>query len=277
MTSSPSTSFHVGKAQVEIYPSKLAASAAAAMKASSILSAEKIASDGRCFRIVVGTGNSQEEMVKSLVQDSSIEWDRVEVFHMDEYVGMPATHPASFRRWVKTRLVDVVHPAQVHYLNGDALDLNEECLRYENLLHSSPIDICFLGFGENGHIAFNDPHVADFHDPVGVKRVRMDERCQRQQVGEGHFHNLESVPKEALTVTCPLLISARYLICCVPEQRKAEAVRNALEGPVSPACPASLVRRHPQAFVFLDLESASLLSFQGEETGAQSHSGVAQK
>lgn len=264
MTTTRLRSFDVDKIQVEIYPSKLAASVAAAAKASSILNMGDIASNGRRLRIVVGTGNSQEDMVKALAQGASIYWNRVEVFHMDEYVGMPATHPASFRRWLKTRLVDAVHPVQAHYLNGDAQDLEEECRRYENILRSGPIDVCFLGFGENGHIAFNDPHVANFQDPVGVKRVRLDERCRLQQVGEGHFDNLESVPEEALTITCPLLISARYLICCVPERRKAEAVRNALEGPITPSCPASLVRTHPRAFVFLDAESASLLSFQRE-------------
>ena len=124
----------------------------------------------------------------------------------------------------------------------------------------SPIDVCLLGIGENGHIAFNDPHVADFHDPAVVKLVELDERCRQQQVGEGHFASLDEVPREALTLTCPALMRSRHMICCVPERRKAEAVRNALEGPVSPACPASLLRTHPRATIYLDTESASLLA-----------------
>jgi glucosamine-6-phosphate deaminase len=128
------------------------------------------------------------------------------------------------------------------------------------LLTSGTIDLCFLGFGENGHIAFNDPHVADFDDPLVVKRVILDQKCRAQQVGEGHFPNLEAVPEEAITLTCPTLMSARNLICCVPEERKAEALRNALEGPLSETCPASLVVTHPRAKIYLDPESAALLS-----------------
>lgn len=258
MRDSLSHAFRVDNVQVEIYPSKLAASLAAAAKAATILTPKDHVPDRR-LRIVVGTGNSQEDLVKALAQTSSIDWSRVEVFHMDEYVGMSATHPASFRRWLRTRLADPVRPYKVHYLNGDVPNLEEECRRYGDLLRSEPIDVCFLGFGENGHIAFNDPHSADFNDPLVVKRVTLDEKCRLQQVGEGHFPNLETVPQEALTVTCPFLTSARCLICCVPERRKAEAVRDALEGPIDHSCPASLVRKHPQAFVFLDNESASLL------------------
>jgi len=271
MTISPLRVFNVGTAQAEIYSSKVTASNAAAAKATSILSNGKVISSGDRFRIVVGTGNSQEDMVKRLVQTPSIDWNRIEVFHMDEYVGMPASHPASFRRWLKTHLVDVVHPSQIHYLDSDAIDLEGECRRYEKLLCSGPIDICFLGFGENGHIAFNDPPNADFHDPLVVKRVCLDEKCRIQQVGEGHFPSLESIPREALTITCPFLMSARNLICCVPEYRKAKAVRDALEGPISPSCPASLVRTHPQTFIFLDTKSASLLSIIPQESGIQSY------
>ena len=139
-------------------------------------------------------------------------------------------------------------------------DLDAECRRYAALLGAAPIDITFLGFGENGHIAFNDPHAADFNDPVAVKRVAMDLRCRRQQVGEGHFPSVEEMPAEALTITCPALLACRHAVCTVPDRRKAEAVRNALQGPVSTACPASAVRAHPSAAIFLDAESASLLT-----------------
>jgi glucosamine-6-phosphate deaminase len=184
----------------------------------------------------------------------------MEIFHMDEYMGMPITHPASFRRWLNEHLVEFVNPGHVHYLAGDAPDIDGECERYGHLLRSAPIDLCIIGFGENGHIAFNDPHVADFDDPLAVKRVTLDERCRRQQWGEGQFPTLEAVPREAITVTCPVLMSTEYVIGCVPERRKAEAVRNALEGPITNRCPASGVRLHPRAALFFDIESASLLS-----------------
>lgn len=210
-------------------------------------------------RIIVGTGPSQDHTIAALVDAPGIDWSRVEVFHMDEYAGMPESHPASFRRWLREHLVARVHPGAVHYMQGDAPDLNAECRRYGALLQAAPVDITFIGFGENGHIAFNDPGVADFHDPAAVKRVAIDQRCRAQQVGEGHFPDLASVPPEALTITCPVLVSAARLICSVPERRKAEAVRHAVEGPLSESCPASLVMIHPHCTVFLDTESATLL------------------
>jgi len=188
-----------------------------------------------------------------------VPWNLVEVFHMDEYIGMAANHPSSFRQWIKARIEDRVHPRRVHYLEGDAADLDAETQRYSALLSAAPIDLAFVGFGENGHIAFNDPHVADFADAATVKRVVIDEMSQRQQAGEGHFDSPESVPKDALTITCPGLFRAAAWVCCVPERRKANAVRDALEGPISSTCPASIVRTHPNATVYLDTESASLL------------------
>jgi glucosamine-6-phosphate deaminase len=172
---------------------------------------------------------------------------------------MSAEHPSSFRLWIRTRLAEKVHPLKTHYLAGDAKDLEAEIARYSGLLLEAPVHLAFVGFGENGHIAFNDPPVADFRDPATVKKVSLDEPCRKQQAGEGHFPDLASVPTEAVTITCTGLFRANAWVCCVPEQRKAEAVRNALEGPISEACPASLVRRHPNASVFLDTESASLL------------------
>lgn len=250
--------FQIDKARAEVYPSKLEASCAAAHEAAAIMR-WATSTRGRA-RVIIATGASQYDLITALVQISGLDWAAMEIFHMDEYLGMPATHPASFRRWLKTRLVDLVHPGQVHYLSGDAPDIDQECQRYGDLLRSTPIDLCLLGFGENGHIAFNDPHVADFDDPLAVKPVSLDERCRRQQWGEGQFPTLEAVPREAITLTCPVLLSAEYVVACVPERRKAEAVRNALEGPITVYCPASRVRMHPRAAVFLDVESASFLS-----------------
>jgi len=253
----PSREFLAGKARVYIFLSRLATSEAAAHEAVSLLRSA-LAHRGSA-RIVVGTGNSQEDLIHALVRAPDLDWSRIEVFHMDEYVGMPAQHPASFRRWLQERLVDVVHPGRTYYLGGDEPNLEQECQRYAALLHAAPIDICFIGFGENGHIAFNDPAVADFNDSLAIKRVKLDERCRRQQVGEGHFPSFDAVPPEALTLTCPELLRAEHLICTVPELRKAEAVRNALKGPITEACPSSVVRTHPAAAVYLDADSASLL------------------
>jgi len=190
----------------------------------------------------------------------TIDWNRVVVFHLDEYVAIDAGHGASFRQWIRTRIDEVLRPAAVHYIQGDAVDPEAEVARYSALLEEAPIDLAFVGFGENGHIAFNDPHVADFADPATLKIVELDEACRRQQVGEGHFEDLEAVPRFAFTMTCSAIFRAKTWICCVPEARKAKAVADALEGPVSTECPASLVRRHPDAYVFLDAASSALLS-----------------
>jgi glucosamine-6-phosphate deaminase len=244
-------------ARVQIHGSIAALGTAAAQRAAQLIH-QAIADNGHA-RIMVATGNSQIAFIDALTRQP-IDWNRVEVFHMDEYSGISETHPASFRRWIKTRLENKVHPHQMHYIRGDAPDLNEEIQRYSTLLEVAPVDVAFVGFGENGHIAFNDPPTADFNDPLTVKRVQLDEPCRRQQAGEGHFKDLAAVPLEAITVTCPGLFRARAWVSCVPEARKAKAVQSALEGPISIACPASLIRRHPDARLYLDTDSAALLS-----------------
>jgi glucosamine-6-phosphate deaminase len=211
-------------------------------------------------RIVVATGNSQLHTVEAFTSEPGIDWSVVDVFHLDEYAGMPADHPASFRHWIRTRVEERVHPRAMNYIEGDAPDLDAELERYSRLLNSAPIDVTFLGIGENGHIAFNDPHVANFEDPLTVRRVSLDEACRRQQVGEGHFRTLDDVPKEACTVTCSALMRMGKWIVSVPELRKAEAVRNTLEGPISVACPASIIRVHTDATLYLDRDSSSLLT-----------------
>jgi glucosamine-6-phosphate deaminase len=255
---SPLNSFNIDNAQIRVFSTKSAMGRAAATHAGAIMR-DAIANQG-CARIIVATGPSQDDFIQALVQIPHIEWKKVEVFHMDEYVGMPREHPASFRKWLLEHLVNQVHPGKVNYLDADAPDLVRESRRYERLLQSALIHACFLGFGENGHIAFNEPHIADFCDRFTIKRVTMDEKTRMQQVGEGHFATFEAVPKEALTITVPTLLAPKYLVCCVPELRKADATRKALEGPISTACPASIVRTHLGASIFLDTESASLLS-----------------
>ena len=249
--------FQSGQAQVEIFSSSTAAGNAAAEKAAQVIRAA-ISSRGRA-RVIAATGNSQIPLVEALVKQK-IDWTSVELFHMDEYVGMKPDHPASFQHWIRTRIAEKVHPWRTHYLRGDAPNIDTEMSAYAQLLNREPIDVAFVGFGENGHIAFNDPPVADFHDPQTIKLITLDDACRKQQAGEGHFNDVASVPPHALTLTCTGLFRAEAWICNVPDLRKAEAVKNALEGPVSETCPASLVQRHPNSFVFLDSESASLLS-----------------
>jgi glucosamine-6-phosphate deaminase len=256
-TTSPLVSYTVGKAHVAIYSTDAKMGAAAALAAANLIG-ETIAARGLA-RIMVGTGNSQRSLIDGLMREN-VDWQRVVVFHMDEYVGIDAEHSASFRRWLRTWVHERYWPASVHYIKGDAPETLNEIARYSALLADGPIDVAFVGFGENGHIAFNDPGVADFNDPSRMKVVKLDDRCRKQQVGEGHFRDLAAVPEHALTVTCSELLAARAWICCVPEGRKAEAVRKALEGPVTPECPASVVRTHPRAQVFLETSSAALLS-----------------
>lgn len=253
------TRFAGGVASIRIYPSKQALGEAAAQDAARIIQAA-IQRTGRA-RIIVATGNSQLDVTAALVRRTDIDWKSVEVFHMDEYVGLPASHPSSFRYWIKQRIEDTVQPSKVQYLNGDHPNIDAEMQRYGALLMSAPIHLAFVGFGENGHIAFNDPHVADFNDPAVVKQVTLDAACRRQQAGEGHFSSPEAVPCEALTLTCPALFRAEAWVCCVPDARKAHAVREAVHGPISTECPASLFRRHPGAAVYLDKDAAGLLDF----------------
>ncbi len=212
------------------------------------------------LRLILATGNSQIEFLGLLQQDRSIDWSRIVLFHMDEYLGIPADHPASFRRYMKERVESRVGPRAFHYLEGDALLPQDECDRYAALLGEAPVDLCCLGIGENGHIAFNDPSVADLEDRRQVKLVKLDRACRLQQVGEGHFPALDSVPPYALTLTIPVLCSASRILCLAPEKRKSGAVRAALEDPVSSDCPASVLRRARQATLLLDTLSASRLS-----------------
>lgn len=246
-----------GRSEIKVFTSKEAVGAAAAEAAASFL--VRALREREEAHLIVATGNSQLETVKCLAQTRDIEWSRVEVFHMDEYIGIPSGHPASFRRWIKEKLADIVHPGLVRYIEGDAADLQEECTRYGGLLSGTPIDVCLLGIGENGHLAFNDPHTADFNDPMVMKFVTLDDISRRQQVGEGHFPSLADVPTQALTLTIPTLMKSEHIVCSVPERRKAEAVRNALQGPITPRCPASLLRTHPQVGIYLDVDSASRL------------------
>lgn len=208
--------------------------------------------------VILASAPSQLPFLRALRVRRDVEWERVHILHMDEYLGMPADHPASFRRFLEDELVPWIRPRAFHGLRGDADDPDEEIARYSALLRELDSSICVLGIGENGHLAFNDPP-ADFTTGDLVHRVVLDDACRRQQWSEGHFPSLEEVPEEALSLTVPALLGARHLLCIAPERRKADAVKAALDGLVSPDCPASILRTHSSATLYLDTGSAALI------------------
>jgi glucosamine-6-phosphate deaminase len=193
------------------------------------------------------------------LQKLEIDWEKITVFHLDEYKGMAITHPASFRKYLKERILDNVNPKKVYYLGGDAEDIEAEVARYEDLLRKHPVDVACIGIGENGHIAFNDPPVADFNDPKLVKVVELDEACRKQQLGEGWFPTFDDVPTHALSLTIPAIMGCKHISCVVPDERKAEAVFNTINAEISTACPATILRTHPNTILYLDSSSASKL------------------
>jgi glucosamine-6-phosphate deaminase len=248
------------KMQVNIYDSNETLGAAAADELAQVLRST-IAERGEAL-IIVATGNSQLSFMKALRTKQGIAWDKVTVFHMDEYLGMSDQHPASFRRYIREQLNDVVHPRMFYGIGGDAEDVEAELARYASLLEEHDPVACVLGIGENGHLAFNDPP-ADFDTNKMIHIVTLDERSRLQQVGEGYFATLDEVPKQAVTLTVPALLRPPHVLAVVPEARKAPAVKAALEGPVTPDCPASILRTMPHVTLYLDRDSASLLQHVG--------------
>jgi glucosamine-6-phosphate deaminase len=249
------TDLVVDALRVRVLPDAHAMGAAAAGHAVEVLSAA--ISERGVAHAMFATGNSQLTFMDALVSGTGIDWPRVVGFHMDEYVGIAPDHPASFRRYLREQLVERVPIGAFHFVEGDAADADAECRRYAARLRDHPLDLCCLGIGENGHLAFNDPPAADFADPLDVKVVVLDDGCRRQQVGEGHFPDVAAVPAEAITVTIPALLRAASVLAVVPEARKGEPVRRALEGPVDTDCPASILRTRPNAVLYLDGDSAS--------------------
>jgi glucosamine-6-phosphate deaminase len=210
--------------------------------------------------VIFASAPSQNEFLAALREDRTIDWPKVTAFHLDEYVGVPATHPASFRRFVKDRLFDRVPVAAFHGLDGQAPDLKAECARYVGLLEEHPPGLAILGIGENGHLAFIDPPSCNFQDPATVRVVELDEACRNQQVHDGSFATLEDVPRAALSLTIPYLLGVPLAVAIVPGAAKRAAVAAALDGPVTRACPASILRRHPRATLFVDEASAAGVS-----------------
>jgi glucosamine-6-phosphate deaminase len=252
-----STATAFGSAPVLVHPDVAEMARAAADQAATVLRAAVTAHG--VAHAMFATGNSQLAFVDALVtRTPDVPWSDVVVFHMDEYVGIGADHPAGFQRWIREHIVVPAAPRAAHYVEGLG-DPAAASAHYAELLAHHPLDLCCLGIGENGHLAFNDPGVADFDDPLDVKVVELEAACRQQQVNEGHFPAVASVPSHAITVTIPALVRAAHVMAIVPEARKAEPVLAALTGPVSTRCPASVLRTMPHVTIHLDLESARLL------------------
>ncbi len=228
--------------------------AAAASRGAQIIQ-ECIKKNGKA-NIIVATGASQFEMLNELIK-KDIDWSKVTCFHLDEYIGMTIEHPASFRKYLKERFVDKVNPKEFHYIDGDVNPI-EECDRINRIISQYPIDVAFVGIGENGHLAFNDPP-ADFEieDPYIV--VNLDEACRQQQFGEGWFDTLEDVPQQAISMTIQQILKSKNIICSVPDSRKSNAVRSAIEGEIISMVPSSILQTHDRTWIYLDKESATLL------------------
>lgn len=240
--------------KTNIYPTKESLGHHAAVHGAELIN-QRIDESGT-VNIIVATGASQFEMLDALIK-MDVDWSRVTGFHLDEYIGISEKHAASFRKYLKERFVQKINLREFHYVNGEA-NPEKECFRLGEIIKAHPIDVAFVGIGENGHLAFNDPP-ADFNTDVPYIKVALDEACRKQQFGEGWFDSLDDVPKEAISMTVKQIMKSEYIICSVPDKRKAEAVKNVVQGAVSPEVPASILQLHDQSFLYLDENSASLL------------------
>jgi len=243
--------------EIKVFPTKTEMAAAAARQAADALR-RALHARGKAH-VIAATGASQFEFLDALTATTAIDWPRVVFFHLDEYVGLPESHPASFRRYLKERIVARVRPGGFHFIEGDAADPAAEARRVGELIRAHPIDAAFVGIGENGHLAFNDPP-ADFETEDPYLLVTLDEACRRQQLGEGWFKDFEEVPRRAISMSVRQILKSQRIVGVVPDARKARAVRDCLEEEVSPLRPASILRTHPRTTLYLDRASASLLS-----------------
>jgi len=241
---------------IKVYEDKTALGRAAAEQAA--VSLRKAIQESGQARIIAATGASQFEFLDALTAMPGIDWPRVEMFHLDEYVGLPVSHPASFRKYLLERLIQKTGISKYHFLEGDR-DVPKMVRRVGAELLAAPIDLAFVGIGENGHLAFNDPP-ADFQTEEPYLLVDLDEACRRQQVGESWFANLSEVPKRAISMSVRQILKSKAILAVVPEARKAQAVKSCFEGEISPLAPASILRTHAHTTVFLDKDSAALLS-----------------
>jgi glucosamine-6-phosphate deaminase len=249
----PINKFVKDKLKVQVYQTESDLGQAAADFTASRL--QSVISEKGSANLILATGASQFSFLEALIP-KNLDWKKITVFHLDEYIGISDQHPASFRRYLKERILDIVSPGKVYLINGDAQNLEEEMMTYENLLKTHPVDFACIGIGENGHIAFNDPPVADFNDPLWVKDVELDEACRKQQMGEGWFPTMDDVPRKAVTLTVTAIMNCRTISCVVPGERKAKAVYDTLNAAISEVCPATILRNHPDTTLFLDVSSA---------------------
>ena len=241
-----------------VSPDKKSLGEAAAAEAAAKICAA-VAARGEA-RVVFASAASQFEFIEALLAHAEIDWSKVRGFHLDEYVGLPADHPASFRRFLRERLLAKLPcpPRSFTFVGGDAPDTAAECARLEAAVREAPVDLACIGIGENGHIAFNDPP-ADFETKAAYAVVALDEVCRRQQVGEGWYPSLDAVPTHAYSMTVPQILAARSIVCVVPDARKADAVAAAVDGPLTPLCPSSILRTHPDCTLYLDPPAAAKL------------------
>lgn len=251
--------FVVEKLKVKVFQDRKALGQAAGEEVATRM--KELLKEKKNLFMVFASAPSQNEFLEALSRSHGIDWKRVTAFHLDEYVGLPSEAPQSFGHFLRERLFRKVCPGRVHYLNGMAEELEGEFYRYADLFKDHPFDIACLGIGENGHLAFNDPAFADFNDPMKVKVVELDPISRNQQVHDSCFECLEQVPRKALTLTIPAILSANYTYCMVPGSTKADAVRKTLRGPISTECPASILRTHKDAILYLDNDSAKLVHF----------------
>jgi len=254
----PDRTFVRGQLEVRIHSGREAAGAEGASVAAALIRTT-LAEEGR-MAVVFASAVSQDPFLAALRREEGIAWENITAFHMDEYAGMSANHPASFRRFLKERLFDHVPVGAFHQLDGEAPDLDAECARYAALLQAARPSLVIMGIGENGHLAFIDPPVCRFDEPRDVRPVELDDICRMQQVHDGAFAELSEVPKQALSLTVPFFLRIPRALVFVNGPHKADAVLAALEGPVTEACPASALRRHPSATLFLDPAAASRLA-----------------
>jgi len=253
----PEKTLQVGRLQVEVYADREKMGVAAAYAVAKRM--KNIITDSGEVAMVFAAAPSQNEFLATLRSLDGIAWDKVIAFHMDEYIGLTADAPQGFGNFLREHLFESVEPGSVHYLDGQASDPTEECERYAALLEAHPVDIVCAGIGENGHLAFNDPAVADFADPEKVKVVQLDETCRMQQVHDDCFPDFDSVPTHALTMSIPALMAARWIYTVVPGPTKAQAIKATLTGLIGTHCPATALRQHPNSILYIDRDSASLL------------------
>ena len=250
-------SLKVDKLQVEIYENRTLMGEAAARDIKAKIA--ELLSQKAEINMIFAAAPSQNDVLKSLVEDKSVEWNRVNAYHMDEYIGLDKDAPQGFGNFLKDHIFGLVPFKSVNYIDITTTDPEKEADRYGKLLDENPTDIVVMGIGENGHIAFNDPPVADFKDKKTVKPVKLDEICRQQQVNDGCFASIDKVPTHAMTLTVPTLVRAPYLFCIVPAPTKANAVYETLNGSIDEHCPASILRLQANAKLYLDDQSSKLL------------------